>query len=67
LGNLTNKGVDSKGVIPSEKVCAVSGCTKRNWCEVTAVCRIIHKAELYRNVNCPTKKVKSSKVILAQS
>ena len=54
LGFLTNKGVNSKGVIPSGNVCAVSRCSDRNWCEVTAVCGIIEDSEAYKTAKCPT-------------
>ena len=53
LGRLRNKGVNSKGIIPNGNACAVSDCTERNWCEVTAVCKIIENAEKYRDAVCP--------------
>ena len=53
LGYLTNKGVNTKGVIPNDRSCGVSACSERNWCEVTAVCRIIHNALMYRYAVCP--------------
>jgi len=38
---LSNKGVDSKGVISRKRSCSVSGCSHKNWCEVTAVCESV--------------------------
>jgi len=38
LGLLTDKGVNSNGVIPNNQSCSVPECTDSNWCEVTAVC-----------------------------
>ena len=53
LGYLTNKGVSTTGVIPSNNVCAVSRCSDYNWCEVTAVCRIDEVPEVYTAAVCP--------------
>jgi len=39
-GLLDNKGVNAKGVIPNGRSCSVSRCSRRNWCQVTAVCQI---------------------------
>jgi len=44
-GLLTNKGVSTKGIIPNDRSCAVSRCSTRNWCEVTAVCRLMKKCQ----------------------
>ena len=54
-GLLTNKGVNTKGVIPNDRKCAVSGCSTRNWCEVTAVCAAINDFEVYKMAKCPFK------------
>ena len=48
---LTGKGVDEKGVIPNDKACAVSGCTDRYWCEVTAVCQLIEDRSVRMNTS----------------
>ena len=53
LGLLTNKGVNTKGIIPNDRRCAVSGCSTRNWCEVTAVCAAINDLKVYKVAKCP--------------
>ena len=53
LGLLQNKGVNSKGVIPNEKTCAVPNCSEKNWCEVTAVCKVLELPEEYIDAVCP--------------
>ena len=53
LGLLQNKGVNSKGVIPNGKTCAVPNCSHKNWCEVTAVCKILEDPGEYMDAVCP--------------
>ena len=57
LGLLTNKGVDTKGIIPNDRSCAVSKCATNNWCEVTAVCKFNEDSELYKTAACPKSDV----------
>ena len=52
LSYLPNKGINSKGVIPNEKTCAVPDCS-HNWCEVTAVCKVLELPEEYIDAVCP--------------
>jgi len=40
LGLLTDKGINTNGVIPNNQSCTVPDCTESNWCEVTAVCSL---------------------------
>jgi len=51
---LINKGVNTNGVIPNNRRCSVSGCSKRKYCEVTAVCQIMN-SHAYQNAVCPDK------------
>ena len=52
---LQNKGVNSNGVIPNDSACAVPDCSESNWCEVTAVCRLISNFDTYKNAACSRK------------
>jgi len=38
-GQLSRKGVSQNGIIPNHRRCRVTGCSRKNYCTVTAVCQ----------------------------